>query len=797
MASSRTRSQPRTYADDLRARDDAQLAALVRERPDLSRPTPADMTQVASRASTRVSVSQVVDRLDAHHLGVLTALAVLEEPTALASVRAVVHAPARAVTSAVRRLRELGLVWGPDSALRAVRAVGELLGPYPAGLGPTLEQALRAYPASRAAQLRSDLAVAGVDVAAEGDPVAAVAAAMTPGVVGDLVTAASTAAPEAEHVLSRLAWGPPTGRLGTAQVDVGMADARTPIDQLVSRGLLVVLDERTVVLPREVALQLRGGHLTRERTDQPPRIRSEPRDEGPVDRTAAGAAFEAIRQVELVLEAWSSAPPSVLRSGGLGVRDLRAAAGMAETDEERIAFLLDIAYSAGLIGAGEPVQSRDGAESWLPTAAFDTWLSGAAADRWWTLASAWLSTTRATALLGTRDERDRAVTPMDPDLVRAQAPAFRWLALRALASLPAPAAPLDPTDVVEHAAWHRPRRGALRDDVVRATLIEAERLGLTALGALATHGRAALDGGGASVAALAPLLPDPVDHVLLQADLTAVAPGPLETHLAATMGLLAEVESRGGATVFRFTTESVRRALDVGWPVEQVHAFLAAHSRTPVPQPLSYLVDDVARRHGRLRIGNASVYLRSDDPAELDALLADRAMSSLRLRRLGPTVAVTDVPAEMTLARLRAEGRGPVAEDLDGTPRALRPDSLRAPARSVPASSPVTLTPEEADTVVAAVRAGDNAARSRPPDADAARLRRTASMDVVAALRAAAEARNSVWLAYMDQAGALTERVVDPMRVEAGWLTAYDHRSNHTQSFAVHRISKVAAAKRP
>src|SRR5690606_32247094 len=122
------------------------------------------------------------------------------------------------------------------------------------------------------------------------------------------------------------------------------------------------------------------------------------------------------------------------------------------------------------------------------------------------------------------------------------------------------------------------------------------------------------DTAGADVAdALEPLLPAPVDHVLLQADLTAIAPGPLEPELARAMAQLAETESHGGATVYRFTPDSVRRALDQGRSATDLHQLLAQHSRTPVPQPLSYLIDDVARRHGQLRAGQASAYLRCDD----------------------------------------------------------------------------------------------------------------------------------------------------------------------------------------
>ena len=44
---------------------------------------------------------------------------------------------------------------------------------------------------------------------------------------------------------------------------------------------------------------------------------------------------------------------------------------------------------------------------------------------------------------------------------------------------------------------------------------------------------------------------------------------------------------------------------------------------TGVPQALSYLIDDVGRRYGVLRLGKASTYLRSDDPALIDQAVAE------------------------------------------------------------------------------------------------------------------------------------------------------------------------------
>ena len=45
-----------------------------------------------------------------------------------------------------------------------------------------------------------------------------------------------------------------------ARRPVTLATARTPVEQLVARGLLVAKDSRHLGVPREVGLALRGGH---------------------------------------------------------------------------------------------------------------------------------------------------------------------------------------------------------------------------------------------------------------------------------------------------------------------------------------------------------------------------------------------------------------------------------------------------------------------------------------------------------------------------------------------------------
>ncbi|MDX2826706.1 helicase C-terminal domain-containing protein [Streptomyces ipomoeae] len=297
---------------------------------------------------------------------------------------------------------------------------------------------------------------------------------------------------------------------------------------------------------------------------------------------------------------------------------------------------------------------------------------------------------------------------------------------------------------------------------------------------------------------LAPLLPEPLDHVLLQADLTAVAPGPLQRPLADMLGVLADVESKGGATVYRFTPGSVRRALDAGRTASDLHDFLTTHSRTPVPQPLAYLIDDVARRHGHLRIGAASAYVRCDDDAMLSEILADKRSHGLGLRRLAPTVLAAQADPAALLDGLRAMGYAPAAESAEGDVLITRAHAHRTPPRTAPEPVPDGPPPPD-DTLlgaaIRAIRAGDlasTAPRKTAGPTPTGTLPRTGSAETLATMQAAVLTGEALWIGYVNAEGSASQRVIAPVRVEGGFVTAYDHTADEVRTFPLHRITGVA-----
>ncbi|MET9814464.1 helicase C-terminal domain-containing protein [Streptomyces sp. NPDC006355] len=839
MSTEDTPAAPRSLAEALRARGDAALGALLRSRPDLITPVPTDLTQLATRAGTRASVVRALERLDRFTLQTAEALAVAADPATYEELLGLMAgdqgdpAVAAALPHALDVLREQALVWGADDRLRLVRTARELLAPSPqhpspTGLGPTVQEATAGMSPGRIQEI-----VTAAGLPSTHDSVSAVTALT--GLFTDRARMAALLADapaDSLDVLERLVWGPPYGQV--------TPDPAPRLRWLLDRGLLLPTAPGTVVLPREVALHLRRGLAHRTPEPVPPVVEAAAAHRPQVvDSTAAGQAYTALATVEELLKDWDEGGPTVLRAGGLSVRDLKRTAVALDVPEPVAAFWVELAYAAGLIASDGEADER-----YAATPAYDEWLERPPAERWSRLATAWLAATRTAGLVGGRDAKDRTLSALGPGLDRSAAPEVRHRVLALLAALPEGAA-ADPESVLARLRWERPLRGAQRQEddlrarLARWALSEAELLGVTGRGALSAHGRALLgapaapvkgpeaepSGPGdrlpvhphraapltplspaeqavASAAAarlLTPLLPEPLDHVLLQADLTAVAPGPLQRPLADMLGVLADVESKGGATVYRFTPGSVRRALDSGQTASDLHAFLAAHSRTPVPQPLAYLIDDVARRHGHLRVGAASAYVRCDDDAVLSEILADKRAAALGLRRLAPTVLAAQADPAGLLEGLRAMGFAPAAESAEGDVLITRALAHRTPPRAAPEPVPDG-PPVPDDTLLAAalraIRAGDLASTTprKPGTAPAAdgELPRTGSAETLATMQAAVLTGEALWIGYVNAEGAASQRVIAPIRVEGGFVTAYDHTADEVRTYPLHRITGVA-----
>src|SRR5437763_4015003 len=735
-----------SLADWLRAESDGALAELLRSRRDLSTPPPSDSPVLASRAGTPGSIARACEDLDPRTLAVLEACLLAGADRDPVPVTEVAGLAGIDVTEPLSLLRGRALAWGPGDALRVAPTLRDVLGPFPAGLGASV-------PA-----LDAD-ALSGLDEDELG-------------------------------VVKALAAGPPIGRTRDAGRDITLERAETPVQRLLARGLLLRRDDQTVELPRELGVALRGGSVFAPGSLTEPTLPVHPHQTSTVDKAAGGEAMECLRQTESLLRSWSAQPPPVLKSGGLGVRELRKLAKDLDIDDAQATLLAELVVGAGLVADSETTTPE-----WVPTMLTDSWLASPTAQRWMTLALAWLELPRLPGLAGGRDQKDKPIAPLSDELRRPLVPVARRRVLNTLAELPEGAGVKNTEELVAVLAWRAPRRGGrLRDETVRWTMSEAAAIGLTGLGGITTAARALLaEDRPAAVEAVIDALPAPVDHVLVQADLTVVAPGPLEPELATEMAAVADVESAGHATVYRITEASVRRALDTGRTADELHALFGKKSATAVPQGLSYLIDDVARRHGRLRGGTAGSFLRCDDEVLLAEVLAHPVADEFDLRRIAPTVVVSPGPLGDVIAGLRAAGFAPAAEGPEGRGVDLRPGGRRLPAKPRPprrrGREPALPTADQAARIISNLRAGDAASARRRGSTVRASVGGGAG-DTSATLellsRATLEHRE-VWIGFVDSRGTASQRVVRPVRVGGGVLEGSD-----SERYPLHRITSAA-----
>ncbi|MCW2495924.1 MAG: hypothetical protein JWQ77_1848 [Jatrophihabitans sp.] len=764
----------------LRARTDAELAELLRRRPDLALPAPPDLATLAGRLAVRTSVQRAVDGLDAFLLRILEALVLCGPETSLDELAGALHGTAtlEQTEHAVADLTATGLIWGDAAALNVLPTVPDSLGRYPAGLGRPAAALVAHLPDTVLAPVLRNLGLppasqprAGRSVAeALGDP-ARVAALL------------DELEPAERDVLTRLAAGPPLGGLRSA------AAGETPAHRLVTRGLLVPIDAQSVELPREIGLALRE-HPMGEVGPEPPNVELTVREPAELDRAGTTAVLETIRLVDALALAWTVQPPAQLRSGGVGVRDLRRTARELGVDEPTAALIAEVAAAAGLVNATHGVEPV-----YLPTPDYDVWLRRDTATRWSDIALAWLGMTRQPSLVSQRGDRDRLITVLGPDAERGTIPALRQQVFEALAQLPPGSAPRQRDGLLSRLSWQAPRRASGQRPLAEAVLAEADLLGFTAAGGLTGYSRTLLAGSRAvAEQVLTSALPEPVDYFLVQPDLTVVVPGPPTPELARDLAVAADLESTGGASVYRVTEASLRRALDSGRSASELAAFLSERSRTPIPQSMQYLIDDLSRRHGALRSGAASAYLRCDDESLLTRVVTDRNVAVLQLRRLAPTVVVTTAPVARVLDVLRQAGYAPAAEAADGEVVSLSGDAPRAPSRQPVRTvrSRTTNNSSQLGEIVTRIRSGDALTElSRTVPTIAQQIPGVTSAATMGVLRDAIRDARRIMLGVAEPDGTTTRHTMLPISMGGGFVRGQETGATGLRSFPLHRITAV------
>ncbi|MET8247489.1 helicase-associated domain-containing protein [Streptomyces sp. NPDC005202] len=801
-----------TLAAWLRGLDTPRLERVLAVRTDaVSPPEPRSVGELADRLQRPGAVALVLPRLALPHLQVAEALAALT-PTArdaLAELLGAVDGErARGLDAALQALADHALVWPDKEGLLRMVAPLRQAWDAPLGLDAPLVRMLEGTTSDELRRMLGSLGIkpggtkqqrlaALVEHHSNPERIAALVA-QAPAATRKLLERRASTAPERPQFIV----------FGTPGID-SEPGSRWALE----RGLLVQ-DRRgygTARMPAEVALALRGPGWRAPFEPAPPDVRTVSVTLAEVEREATAAAMAFAAHAASVLAACAASPPARLKTGGIGARELSRVGKAARCDDVVVRITLETAYAAGLL-------ARDG-DRVTATEGYDAWVEREPAEQLTVLLQAW-RTLRLTPGQ-TRDEDGKSLpalagTPPCGGCLQA-----REGLLTAAARLPKGQGVQNPADLGPLVAWHRPLADRLPQDATPfATVIrEAELLGVLARGALSPIGGALLvEDAEALATACRRLLPAATETARFGADLTAVVTGTPSARLTTLLDTVADRETGGTASVWRFSPGTVRRALDAGRTPDAVEADLAAVAVDPLPQPLSYLIHDTARRHGRVRIAPAACVLHGEEPALLAELAAHRKLSELGLRHLAPTVLVSRTPLDETVAALRAAGYAPVAETADGTVRIERTQRRRA-AAPIPAprrsggtsrrrktDGRAEEAPAKADLRALAIRLKTAPPATPQPDpyngvpfdSDTEEIiagyARQLSLTDVRQLAHAVNEGQAVTIEYVAASGNHTVRTLSELALGPPYLYAWCHLRNDERVFTLSRIHGVMPA---
>jgi hypothetical protein len=645
------------YLADL---DEGALTALLRARPDvLVEPVPQGFAQLAQRLGDERSLGEAMRMVNRDVVVVGQAVAVLGSSVTVPDLARLLDASESAVRAALAELCGRGLAW-MDAGVVCL----------PERLEAHWSVGIRGKPVSvigRTAyveDLRSALEALGVEVVG----------LLKPELISRLAETMSDS-----RAMARIVAGlPETARTRLDEYRYGHAgyfssyggfrghDDENPDRGLADAGLLLRVSSRWE-LPKEVAVAAWLAARELQLTGRPaiPLVDME----SAALRPAAQAAVEGtLRAMTALLDEARAKPITALKKGGVGPRERNRLTARLSVSPEVLVLCIDLAHAAGLLGLM--------AAGYAPTGAYADWRAAEPGRQWAALAVAWFRLVHAPT---SREIQEGKESP-PPLPLGSEAGSMRRALLIAAGGGESVSATGEQID------WFFPLHGyddARRKDKTAAAIREAELMGVVAgdritecgqhlvvalagtVGTVGTVGTADEDIVGELARRVAPILPEHPCTVVLQSDLTAVVSGRPSVAVSRLLSAAAVSEARGTAGVWRFTPASVRGALDAGWTAEALLAELAAVTDHALPQPLEYLVTDVARRHGTVRVRGMRSCVLADETMIVE-LLHTRALGKLHLAQLAPTVLSSPFELDEVLSTLRAAGLSPVAEDALG-----------------------------------------------------------------------------------------------------------------------------------
>ncbi|MBF4595442.1 helicase-associated domain-containing protein [Curtobacterium flaccumfaciens] len=359
--------------------------------------------------------------------------------------------------------------------------------------------------------------------------------------------------------------------------------------------------------------------------------------------TGAEQAFATMTVLAELLRAVEAGAVRELVKGGIGMPLARTLAERIGTDAELVAGRLALLDD---IGFADPDTGR-----WIVTDPGHAWLLAGWPERWVSLVAAWSDTLPPAV--------HQVLELADGDL----------------------------RDLVPLGRWAYPAGSRWLDALLLDVAGTAASLGLAVDGIVTSTGRALLDGDADQAS---DDLPGTVERVYLQHDLTVIAPGPLAPVDDDALRTVAVLEAPGLAARYRISEDTLRAAFQAGHSRDDLLSLLGRLSATGIPQPLAYLIDQVAGRDGSIVVdrgpGGVGTEVRGTAD-QLDLVGVDAELRQLAWERPDLTTLTTRYPPHVVHTALEDQ-RYPAVLTTAARPEAHHgPPGRRSPTGRSPEQS--------------------------------------------------------------------------------------------------------------
>lgn len=327
-----------------------------------------------------------------------------------------------------------------------------------------------------------------------------------------------------------------------------------------------------------------------------------------IDSQAGLSAFETVQALtELVIELEQNYVREVGK-GQVGLPELKRLALHLGRDVEYARLLYALAQLTSLVGVSD--------KRWKVGSAYQSWLSATPSQRWQQVANTWVS------LLGDTSTFEVSKNSNLNHAFQETFPIARDGVLSHISRLISFAELIGLSSSNYMSSWFKP---LLEGDITKATELLSENL------------------------------PATQNRIIIQADLTIIAVGPLPTDKELNLRRFVETERIGVASTYRINNLSVTYGLETGLTEVEIRDLLLELSGVALPQPVDYLIREAATRFGRLvlRESPTGTLIQSNEQILLTQILNDSALKTLGITKTSETTLESRFEVEIVYYLLR------------------------------------------------------------------------------------------------------------------------------------------------